>query len=104
MIEESDAKRETNEVSNPGGLGETAVRLIDRIEEADRLAYNLTCAAYALCISKRTLRREIIRGHIRILDCNLKLIARDELVRWVRERTPKPVPRRRAKRINRFSA
>ncbi len=89
------------------------VELPAELPPPKRLAYNYASAAFALDISKRTLRREIDRGNITPLE-GYCLIAEEELRRWIQERGQRrqkyilassppnvqPFRRRRARRIN----
>ena len=79
----------------PPSAAAQALRIVDRIERSDKVAYNFTNAAAVLDISYKTLWREIARGYLHPME-NLKLISRDELLRWARQRTPSVSPRARS--------
>ena len=64
----------------------SALAIVDRVHRSDKVAYNFTNAAAMLDISYKTLWREMVRGYLRPLE-GLKLISRDELLRWARQRT-----------------
>jgi hypothetical protein len=84
-----------NDIMNDG-----EIKIVTELQANDVLAYNYEDAGRVLGLSYGTIRNEMIRGHIRPLNCQYKLIARDELIRWVKEREDKPTPRKRAKRVN----
>jgi len=80
----------------PPAAAARALRIVDRVEQADKVAYNYSHAAAVLDISYKTLWREIARGELHPIE-GVKLIARDELLRWARERTRAVAPRTRSR-------
>jgi hypothetical protein len=74
-----------------------SLRIVNELQ-GDQLAYNFQTAAAKLGISYMTLNREMRRGRLHPLE-GMKLIARGELERWVRERSPVVQPGKR-QRIN----
>ena len=79
----------------PPAAAARALRIVDRVERSDKVAYNFTNAAAVLDISYKTLWREVARGYLHPME-GLKLISRDELLRWARERTRTVSPRARS--------
>ena len=75
------------------------VRVVDELRDSDVLVYNYKDAGRVIGLSYGSVRNEMIRGNIRSLE-GWKLISRDELIRWIRQREKKPSPRKRAKRID----
>ena len=80
-------------------MTEREIQVVQELNSTDVLAYKYKDAARVLGLSYGSLRNEMIRDEIHPLT-GWKLISRDELIRWVREREHKPVPRTRAKRID----
>ena len=78
----------------PAAAASRALRIVDRIERSDKVAYNYTNAAAVVDISYKTLWREVARGYLHPME-GLKLVSRDELLRWARERTRAVSPRSR---------
>ncbi len=72
------------------------LHLLERLEESGKLSYNFKNAAAVLDLSYSTLWREMSQGNLHPME-GIKLISREELIRWVRERSPKVVPRTRSK-------
>ena len=60
-----------------------------QIGKLDRLAYTYAGAAELLSVSKRTIQREVSLGHLLPLRNITGLISRNEILRWLAERTPK---------------
>ena len=81
-------------------MNDSEVRIVDELKASDVLAFNFQDAARVIGLSYGSLRNEMIRGHIRPLDCQYKLVSRDELIRWITDREHKPTARKRAEWIH----
>jgi hypothetical protein len=90
-------------------MDEWTLKVARRVESSDKLAFNLKNAAFLLDISYSSLRREIKRRKI-CPTPTLKLITRDELLRYLNEEeqlarrlkrgpVPRPTPRRLVQRL-----
>ena len=89
---------------NPDVLGleqleQRVAALEQRLAGCQQLAYNFKTAAQRLGISSQTLYRERRRGALHPLE-GIKLIAHEELERWIRDRSAVIRPRRTRTRID----